>query len=201
MTTRSAVIAAAMSCTLLAAGTLSAQEESHPAPQQKSRWEFVVLSGTLVPTGAQRDVIKRGDLSAAQLTFVARPALALTSTVGWTRSRDVSVGNNPKLDVFTYDAGVELRAPRWNLGDAVSIASFAGAGAGGRSYNYRKLDVDATHNVSGYASVGTEVGVRRVHVRLEARDYLTGFKPLTGIGASRSGNDVAVMVGLRLAAR
>ena len=202
MTIRSAVIAA-VSSTLLAAATstLSAQEESHSAPQTKSRWEFLVLSGTLVPTGNQRDVLKRGDISAAQLTFVARPALALTSTVGWARSRDVSIGNTPKLDVFTYDVGAELRAPRWNAGEAVSIASFAGAGAGGRSYNYRKLDVDATHNIAGYATVGTEIGVRAVHVRLEARDYLTGFKPLSGIGSGRTGNDVVVMAGLRLGSR
>jgi hypothetical protein len=198
MTIRSAIIAAA----LLTASNLSAQEtESHPAPQSKSRWEFLVLSGTLVPTGAQRDVIRRADLSAAQLTFVARPALALTSTVGWARSRDVSIGDNPKLDVFTYDIGAELRSPRWTVSDGFTLSSFAGAGAGGRSYNYRKLDVDATHNISGYATVGTEVGVRRVHVRLEARDYLTGFKPLNGIGASRTGNDVVVMAGLHIASR
>jgi hypothetical protein len=200
MTIRSVVIAAAAS-SLLAANVLSAQEESHTAPQPKSRWEFLVLSGTLVPTGAQTDVIKRGDISAAQLTFVARPGLALTSTVGWARSRDVSIGDAPKLDVFTYDVGAELRAPRWNLGETVSIASFAGAGAGGRTYNYRKLDVDATHNIAGYATAGTEVGVRRVHVRLEVRDYVTGFKPLGGIGTGRTGNDVVVMAGLRLGSR
>ena len=199
MTIRSAVIAAA--ATILAVSNLSAQEESRPASQAKSRWEFLVLSGTLVPTGAQRDVIRRGDLSAAQLTFLVHPALALTATGGWVRSRDVSIGDTPKLDVFTYDVGTELRAPRWNVSETVSIASFAGAGAGGRSYNYRKLDVDATHNLAGYATVGTEIGVRRVHVRLEARDYLTGFKPLSGIGAGRTGNDVVVMAGLRIGSR
>ena len=201
MTVRSVVIAAAMSTTLVAASNLSAQEESHSAPQTKSRWEFLVLSGTLVPTGSRRDVIKRGDVSAAQLTFVARPSLALTSTIGWARSRDVSIGDTPKLDVFTYDVGAELRAPRWNINESVSISSFVGAGAGGRSYNYRKLDVDATHNVAGYATVGTDVGVHGVHVRLEARDYLTGFKPLSGVGAGRSGNDVVVMAGLRFGSR
>ena len=201
MTIRSAVIAAATAATLLAASNLSAQDESRPAPQTKSRWEFLVLSGTLVPTGVQRDVIKRGDLSAAQLTFLVRPALALTATGGWARSRDVSIGDTPKLDVFTYDVGTELRAPRWNVSETVSIASFAGAGAGGRSYNYRKLDVDATHNIAGYATVGTEVGIRKVHVRLEARDYLTGFKPLSGIGSGRTGNDVVVMAGLRIGSR
>ena len=75
------------------------------------------------------------------------------------------------------------------------------AGAGGRSYNYRKLDVDATHNLAAYGSVGGELGIRRVRVRLEARDYVTGFKPLAGEGAARTGNDVVVMAGLRFVSR
>lgn len=199
MTIRSAVIATAAA--LFTAGSLSAQTKDSVSSSHPSRWNLLFLSGTLVPTGVQRDVIQRGNLSAAQLTFAVQPALALTSTVGWARSRDVSIGDHPKLDVFTYDVGAELRAPKWNVGDGFSIASFAGAGAGGRSYNYRKLDVDATHDLAGYATAGAEFGIRRVHLRLEARDYLTGFKPLNGIGSGRTGNDVVVMAGLRFASR
>ena len=202
MKTNSALIAAAMSCTILTASSLSAQATDAPtAPSLKSRWEFLVNSGTLVPTGAEHNAIKRADLSAAQLTYVVRPSLAITSTVGWARSRDIAIGGDPKLDVFTYDVGAELRAPSWNTGNAMTFTPFAGAGAGGRSYNYRKLDVDATHNLAAYGSVGGELGVRRVRVRLEARDYVTGFKPLGGVGQSRTGNDVVVMAGLRLVAR
>ena len=198
----SALLAAAMSCAVLTANNLSAQAtESASKAEKKSHWEFLIPGGTLVPTGAQRDAIKRGNMNAAQLTYVVRPTLAITSTAGWARSRDVAIAGNPKLDVFTYDVGGEFRVPRWNTGNAVTFTPFAGAGAGGRSYNYRKLDVDATHNVAAYASVGGELGVRRVRVRLEARDYVTGFKPLTGDGASRTGNDVVVMVGVRLVSR
>jgi hypothetical protein len=202
MTIHSALIAAAMGCTLLTASNLSAQAtEAPPTPTVASRWGFLLHSGTLVPTGAERDAIKRGNLSAAQLTYVVRPALAITSTVGWARSRDIAIADNPKLDVFTYDVGAEVRAPRWITGKAVTFTPFAGVGAGGRSYNYRKLDLDATHNVAAYGSVGGELGVRRVRVRLEARDYVAGFKPLSGDGAARTSNDVLVMVGLRFVAR
>ena len=202
MTIRSAVIAAAMGSTLIASRNLSAQEAgARTVPQTKSRWEFLALSGTLVPTGSERDVLKRADVSAAQLSFLVRPAVALTSTIGWARSRDVSIGDNPKLDVFTYDVGAEVRAPGRNLGESFSIAPFAGTGVGGRSYNYRKLDVDATHNLAAYGSVGGALGIRRVQVRIEARDYVAGFKPLNGSGAARTGNDVVVMAGLRLVAR
>jgi hypothetical protein len=202
MTIRSLLIAATVGSALVSAERVEAQStDSITASAAKTRWEFLVTSGALVPTGAQRDAIKRGGLSAAQLTFVARPMFALTSTLGWARSRDVAVTDNPKLDVFTYDVGAELRAPTAVSGKAMTFSPFAGIGAGGRSYNYRSLDVDATHNLAAYGSVGGELGVRRVRIRLEARDYVTGFKTLRGTGASRSANDVVLMAGLRFASR
>lgn len=202
MTIHSAIIAAALGCTILSASSLRAQDaDTVSKPAARSRWEILVPSGTLVPTGSQQDAIKRGNLTALQLSFVARPTFAITSTVGWARSRDIASIDNPKLDVFTYDVGAEARAPHSITGETVTFVPFAGVGAGGRSYNYRNLDVDATHNLAAYASVGGEVGVRRVRVRLEARDYVTEFKPLRGIGAARTGNDVVMMVGLRLVSR
>lgn len=192
MNIKSVVIAAAIGTTL--AASLSAQA-TDPAPSnaKADRWELLVPSGALMPTGQQRAAIRSGNLSAVQLTYVVRPAIAITSMFGWARSRDIATSGRPKLDVFTYDAGVELRAPASKKG----VTTFAGAGVGGRSYNHRKLDVDATHNLSAYASAGGELGIRRLRVRIEARDYVSGFKSLAGGGKSRTGNDVVVMAGLR----
>jgi hypothetical protein len=197
MTIRFAFIAAVVGSTLNATSTLLAQE-LRPAAGKTARWELLVPSGALVPTGSQRDAIKTANLSAVQLTLVAQPAFAITSTVGWARSRDIASTGNPKLDVFSYDLGAEIRGHRWLGGKAMT---FAGAGVGGRSYNYRKLDVDATHNVAAYASAGSELAARRLRVRIEARDYVSGFKPLAGPGAARTGNDVVVMAGLRIVSR
>jgi hypothetical protein len=196
MTINAALIAASLGLTVAAANVSAQTIESAATPSPRSRWELVAPSGTLVPTGAQRDAIKRGTLSALQVNYLVRPMVAITSMVGWARSRDVAIGNDPKLDVFTYDVGAEVRAPRMSLSKAVTFSPFAGVGAGGRSYNHRKLDLGATHNVAAYGSLGGELGVRRVRVRLEARDYVTGFKPLAGTGASRAGNDVVVMLGV-----
>ena len=202
MNVQSVVIAAAVGCTLITTSNLSAQAtEPQATPPKPARWELAVPTGAILPTGVQRDAIKRGNLSAVQLTYVVRPALAITSTFGWARSRDVATAGSPKLDVFTYDVGAEVRAPRWLSGKTVTFSPFAGVGAGGRSYNYRKLDVAATHNVAAYASAGGELGFRQVRLRLEARDYVTGFKPLDGVGGARTGNDIVVMAGLRLVSR
>jgi len=175
--------------------------DAQTEPSHKRGWEFIVNSGTVVPTGDQRDAIARGKLTAAQLSYVVHPALAITATVGWARSRDIARVDDPKLDVFTYDLGAEVRAPHQALGRGLTVRPFAGIGAGARSYNYRSLDVDATHNLAAYASAGGEVGVRRVRLRVEARDYVTGFKPLAGNGPAATRNDVAMMLGLRLSTR
>jgi hypothetical protein len=200
MKIRSAVIAAVAGYAVTS--NLPAQvTEAQTARDAKAHWELLIPSGTMVPTGAQRDAIKRGNLSAVQLTFVGRPSLGITSTFGWARSRDVATAGNPKLDVFIYDVGAEVRAPRWLEGKGMTFSPFAGTGAGGRSYNYRKLHIEATHNIGAYASVGGELGIRRARLRLEVRDYASGFKPLTGEGSTRMGNDVVVMAGLRLVSR
>lgn len=174
--------------------------DSTARPSVLSRFEFVVSDGALLPTGDQRDALKNARMNLAQLSFAVRPYLAVTTSAGWARSRDIATTGAPKLDVFTYDVGAELRANRWLSGKALTFTPFAGAGAGGRSYNYRSLDVDATHNLAAYGSAGGELGYRRIRFRLEARDYVTGFKPMMANGASGRRNDVSVMAGFRITA-
>jgi hypothetical protein len=196
----SRVIGAIAGSLLFIAAFAAAGQAQAPAAAP-ARFEFMVHSGRMFPTGALGDVVRDANLSAAQLSYVVRPALALTTTVGWARSRDIASPGDPRLDVFTYDLGAEVRAPRIAAGASMHFTPLAGIGAGGRSYNYRSLDEDATHNAAAYAGVGGEFGYRRVRVRVEARDYVTGFKPLTGTGPSDTRNDVSLTFGFRLAAR
>lgn len=201
MDIRHAVIAAALSSAFAAGGALAQNPDPKPGPDAPARWSLIVPSGTIVPTGSQRHAIKRGNVTAVQLAYAPRPAFAITSTFGWARSRDVATPGEPKLDLFSYDLGAEVRAARWLEGNGMAFTPFAGAGAGGRSYNYRKLDVDATHNAAAYLSAGGELRIRRMGVRLEARDYVTEFRALDGGRAKRTGNDVVFMAGLRLFSR
>jgi hypothetical protein len=205
MITRS-LLTAAIGSTLVGASQLAAQTiDSIPTPHRAARWELLVPTGTVLPTGAQRDAIKRGSMTAAQLSYVARPMLAVTATLGWARTRDIATVDEPKVNVFTYDVGAELRAPRAATPRAETFMPFAGVGAGARSYDYRRLDVDATHHVAAYAGGGAELGVRRIRLRLEARDYVSRFTPLGAGAADTRGastrNDVVVMAGLRLVRR
>ena len=165
-------------------------------PQERAL-ELRFTGGAFVPTGNQRTSLGNAHVTAAQLSWVLRPSLAITGTFGWARSRDLLSVTSPKLDVFTSDLGVEARPAQWFAGRAVTFSPFAGLGAGARSYNYRKLEVDATNNLAGYGAVGGELGVGRMGLRLEVRDYMTGFRPLVGGGKSDMRNDVVMMVGLR----
>jgi hypothetical protein len=191
---RVALIAAGTLGMLLSPTRTSLAQTSAP---QAGAWELRFTSGAFIPTGNQRNFLKDAHVSAAQLSWVVRPSLAITGTFGWAPSRDIASVDTPKLDVFTADLGVEARPGEWFAEGAVTFSPFAGLGAGSRSYNYRKLDVDATNNLAGYATVGGELGIGRVGLRLEVRDYVTGFKPLVGVGKSDTRSDVVIMAGLR----
>jgi hypothetical protein len=81
---------------------------------------------------------------------------------------------------------------------AVSFTPLAGLGIGGRTYKYRDLDVGAKTDVAGYGALGGELGFGRVGVRVEGRDYVSRFKPLTTDGDAKTRNDVTLAAGLTL---
>lgn len=198
-------LVAALSGSALAQGTpsqpLAVTEATPVSAPRTTRLEFRVPGGTLVGTGTQRDLMKDGQVTAAQLSWTVRPRLAVTGTLAWGRSRDIAAVGSPKLDVYMYDLGLELRsAERW-VSESVSLKTFAGLGAGARSYNSRAIGEGATSHAAGYAAVGGELGMRRVGVRLEVRDYASGMRRSSTVGASGTGNDLVVMASLRLTRR
>lgn len=166
----------------------------------KPGFELLVPSGTVVPTGAQEGDLKRANLTAVQVSYGLRPDLVVTSTAGWARTTPLGLGSDAKLDLFTYDAGVEYRLPRRRADRRINFKPFTGAGIGARTHSYRHVDIATTHNLATYASLGGELGLLRVRVRLEVRDYLTWVTPLSASETTRR-NDIAVLAGLRLALR
>ncbi|MEI2719712.1 MAG: hypothetical protein V9E87_06165 [Gemmatimonadales bacterium] len=63
------------------------------------------------------------------------------------------------------------------------------------------LAVDETTTLGGYVAAGGELGIGRVGVRLEVRDYLTNFTPLIAGGRSTVRNEVMLLGALRLKRR
>lgn len=182
-------IAASIAAALLTVAPPATAQDTTPG-----RLEFRVSSGHFVPT-QDKDVLKEGQVTAAQVSWLINSSLAVTTTFAWARSRDLTSTNSPKLDVFTTDLGLESRPVHWLANGLVAISPFFGVGAGLRSYDYRKLDRDPSHHAAGYGSLGAELGVGRVGLRLEARDYVTTFTPLAA--ASETRNDVVFTAAIR----
>jgi hypothetical protein len=153
--------------------------------------------GAFLPTGDQRDLLKDALLVGAQASYRVIPQLAITGTLGWSPTED-RVGAGQTLDLLQYDVGGELRAPAWIQRASWDFTPFFGLGVGGRTYDYRDLDTDATTNVAGYGALGGEFGFGQFGLRLEGRDYVSRFKPLTGSGEPKTRNDVAVAAGLTI---
>lgn len=183
---------------LVAIASLPALLPAQDSAAARNGWELLLSSGALVPTGAQRNAVRMANLSTAQLSYVIHSRLAITAMGGWARSRDLTTTDDPKLDIFTFDLGAEVRATPPAVSRTASVTPFAGAGAGSRSYNHRGLDSDAMHNLGVYAAAGGELAKGRIRVRAEVRDYVTGFKPRVGGGKTATRNDLVALVGLRL---
>jgi hypothetical protein len=181
-----------LAAALLAAAPAAAQAQTQ---SEGPGFELRPFVGAYLPTGAQRDVLEDAVLAGAQASWRILPAFAITGTFGWAPSTDRLTAGTPRLDVYQYDLGAELRAASWRSGATWTFSPFVGLGAGGRTYDYRDGDVDPTSNVAGYATVGGDVGLGPFGLRVEARDYVSRFKPLAGTGDARTRNDVALAAG------
>src|SRR4051812_17724840 len=95
-----AVIIAAVTTILSTTTTATARAQS--AAANPSRWEFLVSSGKLIPTGAQRGTLETGSHTAAQLAYLISPSVAITSSLGWARSHNVAAAEAPHLNVFMF---------------------------------------------------------------------------------------------------
>ena len=169
-----------------------------PAEAQNlgGRVELRPFVGAYIPTGDQRDFLKDAVLAGAQVSWRAIPALAITGSFGWSPTKDRITAGDQTLDIYQYDVGAELRAASFYKGGLWEFSPFAGLGVGGRTYDYRDLNVGSKTNFDGYAAVGGDVGFGPVGLRIEGRDYVSQFKPLTGSGDTKTRNDIGLALGV-----
>lgn len=180
-------------------GALAATEANAQDITRSNGFELRPYAGAFIPTGEQRDLLKDAVLVGAQASYRFTPQLAVTGTFGWSPSKDRITPGDETLDLYQYDLGAELRAPAWVTWGAMDFTPYVGLGVGGRTYDYRDLDdIDSKTNVAGFGALGGELGFGRAGFRVEARDYVSRFKPLTGGGDSKTRNDVTVAAGLTL---
>ena len=198
---RLALVTAAL---LVATATSRAQSAVVATSSRDGRLELRPFGSVYVPTGSQRDVLMNGLGVGTQASWRASRRLAINGSFGWTQTMDRVTPGDQVLDIFQYDTGVERRLPAWRsgvswtTGDPWEITPFVGIGLGGRTHNYRDLDVAAKTVVEAYGATGADANIGGTGLRLEVRDHLSRFKPPRGGRTSKTRNDVAVRAGLRV---
>jgi hypothetical protein len=185
---------------LAAPATAPAQSAVLAATSSGGRLELRPFVSVYVPVGSQRNVLMDGLGVGTQASWRASRRLAISGTLGWTHTKDRITPQ--MLDIFQYDVGVEGRGPvwrsgaSWTTGDPWEITPFAGIGLGGRTHNYRDLDVAAKTVFEAYGATGGDVDIGGNKLRFEVRDYISRSKPPAGARARKTRNDVALRAGL-----
>ena len=166
--------------TAVAASIALAVPAGSAAAQFMPAFEVRPMAGAYVPIGAQSDFLAGANMWGAQASWLLTPTWALTGSFGWTGSQDkLTSPVRQDLNLYQYDAGVEARvAPA--TGAKWTFSPFIGIGAGARTYDYKNMTGESKTYMSGYGALGAEVGYDLLGVRIEARDYVSRFKPLIG---------------------
>ncbi len=180
---------------VLAAVGLVAGATALPAQSPLLKPEIRPFAGASIPTGPQRDLFDDAFLAGVQVAVELKPTLHVVGTFGWTPSRNTFTPAQNDVNIFQYNAGVELGFVK-QLSRTLELRPFIGAGAGGRSYNYQSTALADRSCFAAYGALGTEFQVGRAALRLEARDNVFCYKfPVAGPG-SETRNDLAFQLGL-----
>lgn len=171
----------------LVAATASAQEK-----WREPSGEVRPFAGMFLPVGASREDFKRAATVGAQVAVEANRYWHGVASLAYTPAHN-KFFDRDRTEIWQYDVGAELNAVH-DMGWGWFFRPFIGAGAGGRSYNYRQAAAETTHCLAGYGAAGAELQYSVLAFRAEARDYLACYEsPITG--KKRTRNDVGLTFG------
>ena len=182
-------VVTSLGITLATACTLAAQATAiDNGPELRS---FV---GAYVPTGEHQLDFKPAAMLGLQVAEALTSNLHVLASVGWARGHNkFAAFADDRTTIWQYDVGFELNEPQ-ALANGWVVRPLAGAGIGGRTYDYRNVNVGSRSCVAAYASVGGELQRNVMALRFEARDYVNCFEsPVTGEKSTR--NDLGMSLG------
>jgi hypothetical protein len=162
-----------------------------------SRFQTRTTVGAFIPTGAHGNLFDAGPAFGSQVSFKVNETFSIVGAFLRSSSEEESPTSD-EVDIYQYDIGAEagtsvMGSARWHL------RPYIGVGIGGRSYNYADITGEAQHNLAGYASAGAQLQLGRAGIRLEARDYVSNFKGLSGeYESGKTRNDLMVTTGLSI---
>lgn len=124
-----------------------------------------------------------------------KPTFHLLGSFSWTDGTNKYAVSNGNVDVFQYDAGVELGLVQ-PLSAGWELKPFLGLGAGARTYRFSSDQLSNKTCALGYGAAGSEFQISNVALRLEARDNLFCYRsPVVG-EKSKTRNDLGLSFGI-----
>lgn len=158
------------------------------------------IVGALVAVGSQRDAMKNAVIVGGQGVWTFDPNFAVLGTFGWSRSQEKQSVQQPDLDLYQYDLGLEGRLNDLTRGSAVITRPYAAVGSGARTYDLRNV---AGPHMQTNPLLYSAIGLGLDHsggafgLRLEARDNITAFKGFRGeFGDRTARHDLQFSAGL-----
>jgi hypothetical protein len=178
----------AIAAILLWSTTLPAQDRwRQPAAEVRP------YAGVFLPVGALEADFKSATMVGVQGAVELNRHVHGVANVGWTHGHN-RIFTSDVTHIWQYDVGAEFNLVK-PMGWDWYFRPFMGLGAGGRTYDYRRVAEKTTSCTAGYGSIGAEIQRNDVAFRAEARDYLTCFEsPISGRKNTR--NDIGLTFGL-----
>jgi hypothetical protein len=156
-------------------------------------WAVRAIAGVALPTGAHRRAFGSATFLGAQTSLRITNTIDVVTAFAWQPSTGKYAVADNHADVLVYNVGLE-RVFRAQRPDDRSFA-FAGAGVGGRAFDFSSSSLESTACFSAYGNVGAGYQRGRSSMRFEMRDNLFCYKqPIVGLDAETH-NEVTFSLG------
>ena len=166
-----------------------------PAQTWTPALELRPFGGAYVPTGTQRDYFKDASLLGLQGAIELKPSFHVVGSFSWVDGKSKYNLGKANVDIFQYDAGVELAAVKV-LDRGWELKPFIGLGAGARTYQFSSDQLSNKTCSLAYGALGSELQIARIALHLEARDNVFCYRsPIVG-QKSKTRNDLGLSLGM-----
>ncbi len=180
---------------LIAAIALTAGAAALPAQTWSPALELRPFAGASIPTGTQRDLFKDAAFLGLQGALELQPTFHMLGSFSWTNGTNKYQVSNTNVDIFQYDAGVELGAATPLVG-GWELKPFFGIGAGARTYHFSSDQLSDKTCALAYGSLGSEFQLSNIALRLEGRENIFCYRsPVIG-QKSKTRNDLGLSFGI-----
>lgn len=151
--------------------------------------------GGFVPLGKLRDAVKPAVMGGLQGAVEIQPMIHALASFAWSPAKDNIEASHERVNVYAYDAGLELFTKR-SMNDQWQFRPFIGLGGGAYTYDPKISGVKSHTYPDGYGALGAEFQMKQLALRLEGRGYLTQWKGIEGNEKSTTRNALMLSAGL-----